>query len=135
LRERGGEFGATTGRPRRCGWCDVVAVRHTVGISGVDSITMTKLDVLSGIETISVATEYRYNGVAIARFPAGAEMLAKCQPVYRTFAGWKEDLSKCRVFSDLPANARAYVTALEEMLAVPVESISVGNGRDDCVRR
>jgi adenylosuccinate synthase len=135
LRERGGEFGATTGRPRRCGWCDVVAVRHTVAISGADSIAMTKLDVLSGLETISVATEYRYNDAAIARFPAGAEMLAKCQPVYRTFAGWKEDISKCRVFSDLPANARAYVTALEEMLAVPVESISVGNGRDDCVRR
>ena len=135
LRERGGEFGATTGRPRRCGWCDVVAVRHTVAICGVDSIAMTKLDVLSGLETISVATEYRYNGAVIARFPAGAEMLAKCQPVYRTFAGWKEDLSKCRTFSDLPSNARAYVTALEEMLAVPVESISVGSGRDDCVRR
>ena len=114
---------------------DVVAVRHTVAICGVDAIAMTKLDVLSGLETISVATEYRYNGAAIARFPAGAEILAKCQPVYRTFAGWKEDLSKCRKFSDLPSNARAYVTALEEMLAVPVESISVGSGRDDCVRR
>jgi adenylosuccinate synthase len=135
LRERGREFGATTGRPRRCGWCDVVTVRHTVAISGVDAIAMTKLDVLSGLETISVATEYRYNGAAITRFPAGAEVLAKCQPVYRTFAGWKEDLSRCRTFSDLPANARAYVTALEELLGVPVESISVGSGRDDCVRR
>jgi adenylosuccinate synthase len=106
-----------------------------VAICGVDSIAMTKLDVLSGLETISVATEYRYNGAAVARFPAGAEILAKCQPVYRTFAGWTEDLSKCRTFSDLPSNARAYVTALEEMLSVPVESISVGSGRDDCVRR
>ena len=135
MRERGSEFGATTGRPRRCGWCDAVGVRHTVALCGVDSIAMTKLDVLSGLETISVATEYRYNDAVIARFPAGAEMLAKCQPVYRTFAGWKEDLSKCRTFSDLPSNARAYVAALEEMLAVPVESISVGSGRDDCVRR
>ena len=96
---------------------------------------MTKLDVLSGLETISVATEYRYNGAVIARFPAGAEVLAKCEPVYRTFPGWKEDLSGCRKFSDLPANARAYVAALEEMLGLPVESISVGNERDDCVRR
>jgi adenylosuccinate synthase len=135
LRERGGEFGATTGRPRRCGWCDVVAVRHTVAISGVDSIAMTKLDVLSGLDTISVATEYRYNDAAIVRFPASIEVLMKCHAVYRTFAGWKEDLSRCRTFSDLPANARSYVTALEEMLGVPVESISVGSGRDDCVRR
>jgi adenylosuccinate synthase len=135
LCERGSEFGATTGRQRRCGWCDVVALRHSVAVSGVDSIAMTKLDVLSGLETISVATEYRYNGAVIARFPADAEILAKCKPVYRTFAGWTEDLSKCRTFSDLPSNARGYVTALEEMLGVSVETISVGNGRDDCVRR
>jgi adenylosuccinate synthase len=131
LRERGGEFGATTGRPRRCGWCDLVGVRYTAAICGVDSIAMTKLDVLTGLETISVATEYRYNEMAVARFPAGAEMLANCRPVYRTFAGWKEDLSRCRKFSDLPPNARAYVAALEEMLGLPVESISVGSGRDD----
>jgi adenylosuccinate synthase len=135
LRERGSEFGATTGRPRRCGWFDAVAVRHTAAICGADSLAMTKLDVLSGLETISVATEYRYNDSVVARFPAGAEMLSICQPVYRTFPGWKEDLSKCRKFSDLPSNARAYVAALEEILAVPVESISVGSGRDDCVRR
>ncbi len=135
LCERGSEFGATTGRKRRCGWLDIVAVRHTAAICGVSSIAMTKLDVLSGLETISVATEYRYNGAAIARFPAGAEILAQCQPVYRTFAGWKEDISKCRKFSDLPSNTRAYVAALEETVAAPVESISVGSGRDDCVRR
>jgi adenylosuccinate synthase len=135
LRKRGNEFGATTGRPRRCGWFDAVAVRHTVAICGAESIAMTKLDVLTGLETISVATEYRYNGAMVARFPAGAEMLANCQPVYRTFAGWKENLAECRTFLDLPPNARAYVTALEEMLAVPVESISVGSERDDYVRR
>jgi len=135
LRDRGGEFGATTGRPRRCGWCDAVAVRHSSAFVGADAISLTKLDLLTGMETISVATGYRYNGSVTDHFPASAEALAKCEPVYRRFPGWKEDLSGCRKFSDLPANAGGYVAALEEMLGLPVECISVGNEREALVRR
>jgi adenylosuccinate synthase len=135
LRERGGEFGATTGRARRCGWLDAVAVRHSITVCGVDSIALTKLDVLTGLDAILVAEKYRYDGVLTDHFPAGDEALRKCEPTYQTFPGWKEDLSKCRKFSDLPANARAYVTALETLLSVRMESVSVGRGRDDTIWR
>ena len=135
LRERGGEFGATTGRPRRCGWFDAVAVRHAATVCGADSIALTKLDVLSGLDTISVASEYRRNGGVTNSFPAASDALEECEPVYRSFPGWKEDVAGCRQFSDLPRNAQAYVKAVEEMLNVPVESISVGSGREHVVRR
>lgn len=135
LRERGGEFGATTGRPRRCGWLDAVALRHSIAVCGVDEITVTKLDVLSGLESVSVAVSYQSNDQELKRFPADAETLQECQPVYESFPGWKEDLSGCRRFSDLPANAQRYVSAIENILDVHVDSISVGSERDALVRR
>lgn len=135
MRQRGGEFGATTGRPRRCGWFDAVAVRHSAMVCGVDTIALTKLDVLTEFDTINIAVGYRVDGVETKSFPATAEALAACEPVYRTFDGWKEDISDCRKFEELPANAQAYVRALEEIVEVPVGSISVGSGRTEVIER
>lgn len=135
LRSRGGEFGATTGRPRRCGWFDAVAVRHAVMVCGVDSIALTKLDVLTGFDTIKVATSYRVNGHETKSFPASAEALLACEPVYREFSGWKEDIAACRKFADLPLVAQEYVKALEDATGVPVESVSVGRERNEVIHR
>jgi len=134
LRRRGMEFGATTGRPRRCGWFDAVAVHHTIGVCGADEVALTKLDVLSGLETIQVAVDYRCDGHLLRRPPADAEALAACRPTYRTFAGWDQDISSCRAFGDLPENARTYVRGLEELLGVKVSAISVGEAREALIR-
>ena len=135
LRERGAEFGATTGRPRRCGWFDAVAVRHTATVCGVDSLALTKLDVLTGLRKVSIAVQYRANASTLDVVPADAAVLKECEPVYETFDGWEEDLSHCRTFDDLPTNARAYVRALEERIGVSVSSIGVGSSREAVVGR
>ena len=134
LRQRGGEFGATTGRPRRCGWFDAVAVRHSAAICGVDGVVLTKLDVLTGLDVIRVAVGYRCDGRDLSWFPGSADILQKCEPVYRDFPGWKEDISGCRRFEDLPKNARAYVRELEKIVPIRVDSISVGRARDAMIR-
>ena len=130
LRELGGEFGATTGRPRRCGWFDAVAVRYAVTICGVDAITLTKLDVLTGLKNISVAVNYRVNGALMSTVPSDVGSLEACEPVYETFPGWDEDISGCREFSELPDAAQAYVRKLEAIVGVPIASVSVGSARD-----
>ncbi len=135
LRQGGGEFGATTGRPRRCGWFDAVAVRHTAGVSGADSIALTKLDVLSGLQNLSIAVNYKLSGRQLDVLPADVGALDQCEPVYETLPGWREDISGCRSFSELPANARAYVEAIEERVCVPVESISIGRDRGAVIAR
>ena len=135
LRERGGEFGATTGRPRRCGWFDAVAVRYSIAVCGADAITLTKMDVLTGLEQISAAVAYRCDGQELKRFPADTEALEECLPIYESFPGWKEDISGCRKFSDLPSNARKFVGALEGILNVRVDGISVGSAREAVVKR
>lgn len=135
LRQRGGEFGATTGRPRRCGWFDGVAFRHSIIVCGVDSIALTKLDVLTGLDKIKVATSYRLNGSATKAFPATAEQVIAAEPVYEEFDGWKENIRQARSFSDLPAAAREYVNALERLAGVPVETVSVGSDREETIRR
>ncbi len=135
LRQQGGEFGATTGRPRRCGWFDAVAVRHTAALCGVDSITMTKLDVLSGLESVKAAVAYRIDGKEVRNFPANTGALQGCEIVYESFPGWTEDISKARKFDELPQNARRFVIALEKLIKIPIECISVGNSREATIRR
>ncbi|TET33641.1 MAG: adenylosuccinate synthase [Planctomycetota bacterium] len=130
LREAGGEYGATTGRPRRCGWIDLVALRYSTYLADVDEIALTKLDVLSGLKFINVCTEYEIDGERVTEFPASAAAVSKVRPVYETMPGWDEDLSEVRRFEDLPQTARDYVSYLEKALSIPVGLISVGPARE-----
>lgn len=135
LRRKGGEFGATTGRPRRCGWNDLAAVEYAVRINGLNGLALTKLDVLSGFDTIKVCTAYEINGEIVNGFPTNHAMLSAVKPIYRDLPGWEEDISKCREFGDLPKNARDYVEFIEKQAGVPVLLIGVGPGRADTIRR
>jgi adenylosuccinate synthase len=133
LRAEGGEFGATTGRPRRCGWFDAVVVGRGARVSGADSIALTKLDVLTGLSEIDVCTGYRLDGADIDDLPALADDLNRVEPVYETLAGWDEDITGARSIDDLPATARAYIDRLSELIGVPVGIVSVGPGRDQTI--
>ncbi len=135
LREKGGEFGATTGRPRRCGWLDLVALRYAAMINGLDSFAVTKLDVLSGLETISVCEGYECEGRRLDYFPSSIEMLKACTPVYRQLPGWQEDVSAVLSFEKLPENARNYILFMEEQLGIPALVVSVGPGREQTIVR
>ncbi len=130
IRERGCEFGTTTGRPRRCGWFDAVIARYAARINGLSYLAITKLDVLSGLDTLKICTGYRYKGEVINEFPAGLKVLAQCEPVYREVPGWREDISGVRRYNDLPQNARDYIERIEEMAGVPVALVGVGPGRE-----
>jgi adenylosuccinate synthase len=130
LRKEGGEFGATTGRPRRCGWFDAVVVRKGVRLSGVDAIALTKLDVLTGMGTLRICTGYTLDGKPIDGIPPLADDFERVQPIFEDLPGWTESITQARRLSDLPANARAYVTRLEEVVGVPVGILSTGPGRD-----
>ncbi|NOZ23669.1 MAG: adenylosuccinate synthase [Planctomycetes bacterium] len=134
LRQKGGEFGATTGRPRRCGWLDAVAVRHAATINGAANVALTKLDVLSGQKNVNICTAYRCNGETLTHFPANTAVLDHVEPVYETFSGWDEDICGARKFSDLPSEAGAYVRAIEDAVELDVEIISVGSERDEIIR-
>jgi adenylosuccinate synthase len=133
LQTKGGEFGATTGRPRRCGWLDLTAVRYTAAINGVDSVIMTKLDVLSGLEEIKVATSYSHDGTQISEFPASQQILRNLEPQYETFEGWQEDITDARSLDDLPAPAVKYLRAVEEALGLPISIVSIGNSRKQTI--
>ncbi len=133
IRKKGGEFGSTTGRPRRCGWFDGVAIQHSVRISGVDSLIVTKLDVLDDQKTISICTGYTCNDKLYNTFPANIEILNNCEPVYEDVPGWCEDTSNVRDVQNLPENARNYIKALEEIVGVKVERISVGPERSQII--
>ncbi|MBK6900362.1 MAG: adenylosuccinate synthase [bacterium] len=133
LRLLGGEFGATTGRARRCGWFDLPAGRYTAEFNGMTGIIITKLDVLDTLPEIKVATGYTVDGGALDRFPAQGDLLARCKPVYRTFPGWQTPIGACRNLADLPAAARRYLEFLERELATPVVGISVGRERDEMI--
>ena len=135
LRSRGSEFGATTGRPRRCGWFDAVAGRYAATINGLDEIVLTKLDVLSGIETLKVCTAYEVDGQEIEHFPNWVEKLEAAKPVYQELPGWTEDISGVRSWSELPENCRAYVERVGELVGVPVKVISNGAARDHWIER
>ncbi|MCC6809792.1 MAG: adenylosuccinate synthase [Deltaproteobacteria bacterium] len=133
LRSAGGEFGATTGRPRRCGWLDAPALKYAVRTSGVTTLAVTKLDILTGIDPIRVCVGYRVDGGELGTVPACTEKYARCEPVYRDFAGWTENLSKAKKLSDLPQNARKYLDAMTEMAGVPIGWVSVGPARDEVI--
>lgn len=135
IQQVGQEFGATTGRPRRCGWLDMVLVRQAVRTSGITRLAITKLDVLTGIDTIKICIGYKSeNGDEYTHaVPAGTELLAKCKPVYEEFAGWKEDILHARDMKELPANARKYLRRLEELAGARIGLISVGAGREETI--
>ena len=135
LGERGEEFGATTGRPRRCGWMDAVALRKSLQLSGVDGLCLTKLDVLDGLDPVRICVGYRCGGELRATPPVGAEGLAGCEPVYEDRPGWRESTMGLRSEDDLPANARAYVDRLESLLERPIDLISTGPDRDETIVR
>ena len=129
----GHEFGATTGRKRRCGWIDLVALRYSLTISGVTELALTKLDVLDTFEEISVCTSYMLDGREIHDFPTENQTLSRVIPVYKTLKGWMASNADAKSFDEMHENARNYVTFLEEALGVPVTFISVGPGRDETV--
>ena len=135
LRAAGHEYGATTGRPRRAGWFDAVAVRYALELCGADGWIVTKLDVLTGMSELPVAVSYRLDGACFERFPAHLADLGVLEPVYETLPGWDEDISEVRRFEDLPENARRYVERLEELVGSPVCMISVGPARDAVIDR
>jgi adenylosuccinate synthase len=136
IREAGNEYGTTTGRPRRCGWFDGVAVRHSVRANGVDGIALMLLDVLGGFDEIKLCYAYETpDGRKIENYPASLDTLAACRPLYRTVRGWRSDISQCQSFEELPEEARAYIAGIEDMSGAPVKIVSVGPGRDQTIIR
>lgn len=131
LRDVGNEYGSTTGRPRRCGWLDIVALRYAAAVNGFTSLAITKLDVMSGLEEINVCVAYELDGERLEQeVPTDARRCDRITPVYETLEGWTEDLSACKRFEDLPEAAKAYIQRLEAWTSVPVSVISVGPDRD-----
>jgi adenylosuccinate synthase len=135
IRAKGHEFGATTGRPRRCGWFDAVMVRRAVMLNGVDLMAIMKLDVLDNLKTIKVCTAYAYKGKEFRNFPADLEVVQQAKPVYRDFQGWQETTSHLRSYKKLPRQAKAYTRAIEDICAAKVGIISVGSGREETLFR
>ncbi len=135
LRDTGQEFGAVTGRPRRCGWYDAVAVRYAVRLNGLDALALTKLDVLDGLDEIKVCVAYKCDGQPIDAFPADVAQLAACEPVYDTLPGWKTPTRGVRRFVDLPDAARRYIGYLEDVSGVPAAVVSTGSAREDTILR
>ncbi|MBU1992662.1 MAG: adenylosuccinate synthase [Patescibacteria group bacterium] len=135
LQEKGGEFGSTTGRPRRCGWFDAVVSKYSADLNTLTSINLTKLDVLSGLETLKIAVKYTLDGKKLKYPPASLEDLAKVEVEYLEMPGWNEDLSDAKTPGDLPKNAQNYVKKVEELLDVPVKFIGVGMRRDQMIMR
>lgn len=141
LMNKGGEFGTTTGRPRRCGWLDLVVVKHSVRLNSLDAAVITKIDVLNGLPEIKVCKAYDYEGEALEYFPANLKVLAKCKPIYDVFPGWK-DFSKeeglrlaSEGYDSLPAEMKDYVLYLENNLKVPIEIVSLGPAREETIDR
>jgi adenylosuccinate synthase len=134
IRDIGHEYGTTTGRPRRVGWFDAVAGRHSSRVNAFDGIALTRLDLLTDFSELRVCVGYEVDGQRIDYFPSQVETLARCTPVYEAFAGWQEPLGECRGWSDLPANAQAYVRRLEVLLEARVQLIGVGEGREEIVQ-
>jgi adenylosuccinate synthase len=138
LRLKGGEYGATTGRPRRCGWLDAVSLKHSIRINGFTGIALTKLDVLDGLDTIRVCTSYRYSDSGgkprvTKEMPQDNGVFERCEPVYKELPGWKQSTKGIKKFRDLPKNARAYIRHIEELLNVSIDIISTGQKRDEVI--
>ncbi|MFH1847537.1 MAG: adenylosuccinate synthase [Candidatus Omnitrophota bacterium] len=129
IREKGGEFGATTGRARRCGWFDSVLVRNSVEINGIDQVAITKLDVLDELEIIKVCTGYKYKGKLYYNIPGDPRFLSTCEPVYEDHPGWQEDTSKATSYNDLPKAARDYLDRIKDLIGTDIVLVSVGKSR------
>ena len=133
LQKKGAEFGATTGRPRRCGWLDMVVLKNAARLNGISSLAITKLDVLTGLDEICIATSYVHEAKSTEIFPNECFTLEKCEPSYEIFSGWNEDIHSARSLSDLPPETQRYLRAIEELAEVPLSIVSVGPGRDQTI--
>jgi len=133
LHGMGREFGATTGRSRRCGWFDAVSTHHAAMVNGIDELAITNLDGLDQLETVKVCVAYKLDGKRLKYMPADAEDLARCTPVYKTFKGWMKSTEDCRRWKDLPKNARDYLLAIAEMTGAKLTIASVGPGREQTI--
>lgn len=133
IRKQGNEYGSTTGRPRRCGWFDAVAAKYTVDINGVDRLAVTLLDVLSGIEELKVCTAYWINGNRYEQYPADPYLMQKAESEYLTLKGWDKDITGCKKYRTLPKQAKEYLEVIQDLLAVPIELISVGKERSQTI--
>lgn len=133
IREKGHEYGTTTGRPRRIGWLDTVALRHSIRVNGMDWLALTLLDVLSGLPAVRICTSYRIGGATLTEAPADEELYATAEPIFEELPGWDEEVDQVTRFERLPANAQRYVRRLEELLALPVGLISVGRRREQTI--
>jgi adenylosuccinate synthase len=133
IREKGHEYGTTTGRPRRCGWLDTVVIRHAARVSGLGGLAVTRLDTLSGFDRVKICAEYELDGERVRSLPASLKTLGRCKPVYEEFEGWNEDLTSITSYGDLPRNARQYLEAVSEMSGVPLAIVSIGRERAQTV--
>ena len=134
IREKGHEYGVTTGRSRRCGWLDLVILKTAVRVSGLTSLVITKIDTLAGLDKIKVCTGYKFNGEIIDYFPASLEDLAKCEPIYEEFDGWDESVAKAKSFDELHENAKKYLNRIEELTDTRISIVSVGPKRSQTIR-
>jgi adenylosuccinate synthase len=135
IREEGNEYGATTGRPRRCGWFDVVAIRHAARVNGLTQLVITKLDVLDALPEVQAVTAYEIRGVRVTEMPESLGELEDAVPVCERFQGWQTSTNRARQWDDLPREARRYLDRLEELAGVPIRLVSVGSGREENVQR
>jgi adenylosuccinate synthase len=133
LRQAGREFGSTTGRPRRTGWYDALVARYAVRVNGLSGIAITKLDVLSGQETVKICTAYNYKGEVLTEVPANLEVMEQCTPIYEELPGWNDDITGAKSMDELPKNARDYVARVEQLSGAPVVLVSVGPRRDETI--
>ena len=133
LRESGREYGASTGRPRRCGWYDAVAVRYAVRVNGLDALAVTKLDVLDGLDEIPLCTAYRHRDGIVTEFPSTGAMVAACEPVYEMLPGWSIPTAGVRRYGDLPPEAKTYLRRIKEVTGVPIAIVSTGSDRSDTI--
>lgn len=133
IREKGGEFGVTTGRARRCGWLDLVILKTSARVSGLTSLVVTKIDTLAGLDKIKVCTGYKFEDKVIDYFPASLDDLEKCEPIYEEFEGWGEEVANARSYEELPENAKKYLKKIEEFTGVEIAIVSVGPKRDQTI--
>lgn len=133
IRERGNEYGTTTGRPRRCGWIDTVMLRYAARINGLTSLSLMHLDTLAGLEKVQICTAYEVDGKRLQNFPSNLKVLSKCRPVLEELDGWNGDLSGAQCLDDLPSNARRYIDRISELVGIPVTIVSVGGRRSETI--
>lgn len=133
IRERGHEYGTTTGRPRRCGWLDAAIVRYAGNLSGIDYMAITRLDILDQLPALKICTGYKYKGQMLDEFPASLKVLGQVEPVYEELPGWQCDTTKVRKYADLPENARRYLERLSQVAGIEIGIVSVGPGRDQTI--